>query len=155
MTHEALITQFYESFKKKDAEGMVACYHPEIQFQDPAFGKLNGADAGNMWRMLLSRGDNKLEMEFNNVKASGNSGAADWKATYLYGPDKRKVINRIHANFEFKDGKIIKHVDEFDLWKWTRQALGWKGYLLGWTPFMRSKIHQQTNSLLRKFSATR
>ena len=47
-----LITKFYESFTNLDAEGMASCYHPEIVFEDPAFGKLEGSRAANMWRML-------------------------------------------------------------------------------------------------------
>ena len=38
------------------------------------------------------------------------------------------------------DGKIIKHTDIFDLWEWSKQALGVSGYLLGWSGFMKNKI---------------
>ena len=39
------------------------------------------------------------------------------------------VLNRIDARFTFRDGKIIRHEDSFDLWKWAGQALGMKGKL--------------------------
>jgi hypothetical protein len=29
------------------------------------------------------------------------------------------VINRIRAEFFFKDGLIIRHTDDFDIWKWS------------------------------------
>ena len=74
-----------------------------------------------------------------------------WKAVYHFGPAKRKVVNRILANFEFKDGKIIRHQDRFDLWKWAQQAMGWKGYILGWSGFFQKKLQQQTNKLLDNY----
>jgi len=151
MDNETVIKKFYESFAQHDVEGMIGCYHNNVVFFDPAFGELTGADAKNMWRMLLSRGSN-IKITFSNVHAEGNSGSADWQAEYVYSQTGRNVINKISARFEFDDGKIIKHTDNFDLWKWTRQALGFKGYLLGWSPFMKMKIRKQTNHLLKIFS---
>ncbi|MFL0100562.1 hypothetical protein [Tenacibaculum maritimum] len=34
---------------------MTDCYHKDITFQDPVFGKLKGQRAIKMWEMLLSR----------------------------------------------------------------------------------------------------
>ena len=52
------------------------------------------------------------------------------------------VINDIIAEFKIKDGKIIKHQDKFDFYKWSRQALGFPGLFLGWTPFLKNKVSQ-------------
>jgi hypothetical protein len=30
-------------------------------------------------------------------------------------------------------------------------ALGWKGYLLGWTPFMQNKIRSQAKTSLKNY----
>lgn len=155
MTNTELITSFYQSFAKGDAEGMVACYHDNIQFQDPAFDVLKNEDAKNMWRMLISRSKGNIHITFNNIKASETTGSANWVAEYTFSANGRKVINVISAHFEFKDGKIIKHTDSFDIYKWSKQALGMKGYLLGWTSFMQKKIQQQSNSLLKKYTATK
>lgn len=151
MDNKKLITNFYEAFANADANGMVLCYHDEIEFEDPAFGKLNGAAAKNMWRLLLSR-NNDIKVTFFDVKANENTGSANWQAIYNYGPDKRKVINKIAATFEFKDGKISKHTDNFSMWKWSKQALGLKGLLLGWTPFLKNKVQSMTNKLLKEFT---
>lgn len=150
MNNKELITKFYQSFSEGNAEGMIDCYHDEIEFQDPAFGKIKGDDAKNMWRMLLESGSSKID--FSNVTADETKGSASWRAEYNYGPKKRKVINNITASFDFKDGKIIKHVDHFSMWKWSQQALGLGGYLLGWTPIIKSKVQSTTKSLLKKYS---
>jgi ketosteroid isomerase-like protein len=151
MSNPQLIQKFYTSFQNGDAKAMNECYADEIIFHDPAFGELRGDKAKKMWEMLLERSKGELKIEFSEVKADENKGSAKWIARYKFAQTGRNVVNVIHAEFEFKDGKIIKHTDHFSLWKWSRQALGWKGWLLGWTGFMRGKIQKQTNTLLGKF----
>ena len=152
MNNSQLITNFYEAFAKGDAEAMVACYHNDIQFHDPAFGDLHGEDAKNMWRMLIGRNKGNIHITFSNIVANEKTGSANWRAEYVFSQTNRKVINVIAAKFEFADGKIIKHTDNFDIYKWTKQALGIKGYLLGWTAFMRKQIQQQSGKLLKKYT---
>ncbi len=152
MTNSELIHNFYESFARGDAEAMINCYSSNIEFSDPAFGKLTGKDAKNMWRMLIGRNKGSIKITFKNIEANEKKGSANWTAEYVFSQTGRKVINKIAASFEFENGKIIRHTDQFDLWKWSRQALGWKGFLLGWTGFMKSKIQKQTNHLLKSYS---
>lgn len=152
MTNAELITHFYTSFAKGDAEGMAACYDDAIQFKDPAFGTLKGNDAKNMWRMLLSRNKGNIHITFNNIKGDEKTGSANWVAEYVFSATGKKVINVISAEFEFANGKIVKHTDTFDIYKWAKQAFGLKGYLLGWTTFMQSKIQQQANVSLKKYT---
>lgn len=155
MENTQIIQHFYESFARNDAGGMVSCYHDEIEFTDPAFGTLKGTDAKNMWRMLIENGKGNIKIDFKNVKADAEKGSADWIAEYIFSKTGRKVVNKIHAEFEFKDGKIIRHVDDFDAWKWSKQALGIPGLLLGWTPLMKNKIRQTALAALRKYSESK
>ena len=48
--------------------------------------------------------------------------------------------NIIQAEFGFRDGLIVRHVDRFDFQRWARQALGVSGLVLGGTRFMRRKV---------------
>ena len=147
-----VIQTFYESFAKCDAEAMVACYHDKVKFTDPAFGTLSSEDARNMWRMLIERGKKSLKIEFENVAAKNERGSADWIATYLFSQTGRTVINKIHAEFEFREGKIFRHTDSFDLWKWSSQALGISGRLLGWSSFMKRKIQEKSKLALQEYT---
>lgn len=149
---ENLITKFYQSFNNLDAESMALCYHDEIIFEDPGFGVLKGEKAKNMWRMLCDSQKGKdFKVIFSDIKANGSQGSAHWEAFYHFSKTGRKVHNKIDATFEFKDGLIVKHTDVFDLHKWSQQALGFSGLLLGWTGFFKKKLHAQTNHLLSKF----
>ena len=144
------IESFYSAFQRKDWQTMQSCYHNEILFSDPVFRNLKGPEAKAMWHMLALAGKD-LALTFKNITADASSGSCDWDAHYSFSRTGRKVHNIIQARFEFKDGKIIKHTDSFDLWKWTSMALGISGSLLGWTPIIQSKIRETADKNLKKF----
>jgi len=152
---KTLIEKFYTAFANLDAETMASCYHNDIVFEDPAFGVLKGEHAKNMWRMLCeSQKEKNFIVEFSNIKADETSGSAHWEAHYNFSKTGRKIHNKIDAEFTFKDGKIINHLDCFNLHKWASQALGFKGYALGWTGFFKTKLQGQTNHLLSKYESS-
>lgn len=152
MKNEQMIQKFYESFVGNNADAMISCYADDIEFSDPAFGLLKGEDAKSMWKMLVERAKGNIKIEFKNVVADDKKGSADWTADYLFSKTSRKVFNEIHAEFEFQDGKIIKHTDTFDLWKWSKQALGISGVLLGWSSFLKNKIQKNARESLAEYS---
>ena len=148
--NEELIHQFYSHFQACDGQSMANCYHHESQFSDPVFTNLKGDEVGNMWKMLCSRAED-LDIQFSNIQADDLRGSAHWDASYTFSATGRKVINNIDAQFTFKDGKILTHKDEFNLWRWNSMALGAIGRLLGWTPFLKNKIRKQASRNLNKF----
>ncbi len=149
-----LIKTFYLAFQKLDAEAMARCYAADVVFGDPVFPALRGQEAGDMWRMLINKAQN-FSLVFDGVEADDRQGKAHWIATYTFSQTGNTVVNDIHASFEFRDGKIVRHADRFDLWKWARQALGMKGVLLGWTPIVRNAIQAQAAKGLASFRAHR
>ena len=151
MDNAQLIQNFYNAFASGDAETMVSLYADDIEFEDPAFGPLKGDNAKNMWRMLLKTPGIKITK--SNIKANDQTGSADWIAEYTFSLTGKKVINKVHAEFIFAKGKIVKHTDTFSFWKWASQAFGLKGFLLGWTPLMKNKVRQQALVRLGKFKS--
>lgn len=147
---KVVIEKFYKAFENKDAEAMISCYDDNIIFEDPVFGELKGDDAKAMWRMLC-RDAKDLRVEFSVINASLKKGSARWEAWYTFSKTGRKVYNVVDASFEFKDAKIIKHHDTFNLHKWASQALGWKGWLFGGTASFKRKMQIQTAKLLKDF----
>jgi ketosteroid isomerase-like protein len=147
---EQVINRFYEGFRGRDAEAMCACYHPDVVFSDPVFGRLSGGDAKAMWRMLCARAKD-LAITFANVKADGSSGSAHWEARYSFSRTGRDVHNIIEASFEFQGEAIVRHTDRFSLWKWAAMALGPTGVLLGWAPPVRAAIRKEAQHGLDVF----
>lgn len=149
---EKIIEKFYSALNNCDGSAMVSCYHDDVVFKDPAFGILKKERAKAMWLMLCeSQKDKDFQVEFSNIKANEKTGSANWEAFYTFSKTGRKVHNKINASFEFKDGLIIKHTDEFDLHKWAKQAMGIKGIFFGGMQFFKNKLQSQTNYLLDKY----
>lgn len=142
----SLIERFYTAFSERDADGMCACYHPDVRFSDPVFPALSGPRAGAMWQMLCDSGAD-LRIEF---EPRGDDGAR-WQAWYTFSTG-RAVHNVVDARFRIKEGLIVDHSDSFDLWRWTRQALGAPGLLLGWTPILRNKVQGMADKQLHKWT---
>jgi len=147
--NEELLRKFYTSFQNKDYQQMIQCYHPEIEFTDALFD-LKGQAAALMWSMLCK---NSMDLEVNliDVVANDQTGIAHWEAKYTFSETSRKVHNIVEAKFEFKDGKIIKHEDNWDFWKWSQMALGGVGRFLGWTPYIKNQVKVKAGKKLENF----
>ena len=131
---------------------MAACYQPDATFSDPVF-ELRGAEVGAMWRMLCSRAHD-LRVEASGIVVDGDDGRADWQAWYTFSSTGRPVHNIVHSRFRLADGLIASQVDAFAFWRWSRQALGPVGLMLGWTPLVRDKVRAEARASLERFLAT-
>jgi ketosteroid isomerase-like protein len=136
--HAELIEHLYASFQRRDAAAMAACYAPDATFRDPIFD-VRGEDVALMWTMFCERGRD-LTLEWRDVRADDAGGAAHWEPRYTFSVTGRPVHNLIDSRFTFRDGRIVAQTDTFDLWRWSRMAIGPKAALLGWTPFVQKAI---------------
>jgi ketosteroid isomerase-like protein len=143
-----LIERFYEAFDRRDGDAMAACYSPGARFSDPVFPGLEGAEPGAMWRMLTGRSEDlRVELLEHDERS------AHWRATYTFTQTGRPVVNDVRASFSFADGLIAEHTDDFSFWRWSRQALGVPGLLLGWTPLLRRATQRKARASLDQFMA--
>lgn len=146
-----LIQKFYAAFDKGDWETMATCYDADVTFTDEVFVSLKGKEVMAMWRMLLERSKGNLTIHSSDIEADEKKGKARWTAEYYFSATGRKVINKILAEFEFKNGKIIRHKDSFSLHRWASQAMGFKGRLFGGFGFFRKKVQQTARQSLEKY----
>jgi ketosteroid isomerase-like protein len=149
--HEKIVRDFYQAFANKDADSMARCYHPDIAFSDPAFPMLRGAEATAMWAMLTSRAKGGFEIALVDASADADGGRAQWDAKYTFSQTGNPVHNKISAVFAFRDGKIIRHVDRFSFWRWSSQALGVAGKLLGWSWPLKAVVRRKAKASLEAF----
>jgi len=149
-----LIRGLYEALDRRDGDAMAACYAPDATFDDPAFPGLSGEQPGNMWRMLCERATD-LSVELREHEADEQTGSAHWVATYTFAQTGRQVVNDVHSSFRFRDGLIVAQRDEFSFHRWSRQALGLPGLLLGWTPLLRRATQRKASAGLDAFTAAR
>jgi hypothetical protein len=147
--NEQLIETFYTAFAAKDYAAMQTCYGPAPTFADEVFS-LKGKEVGAMWHMLCEGGSD-LTLTYRGVQADDAAGRAHWEARYTFSTTGRPVLNVIDAEFQFLAGRIRGHRDRFSFWRWSSQALGPTGLLLGWTPIVRNKVRATARARLDKF----
>jgi hypothetical protein len=151
LPNEMIIARFYGAFQQKNAAEMNRCYAENIAFSDPVFGLLQGAEVRSMWEMLCRNGKD-LQLSFGNIQLLDEEYATcDWVAQYSFSQTKRRVVNKIKAHIRVENGIITEHTDAFDIYNWSRQALGLKGWLFGWTAWFQKKLQQKTRKTLEKF----
>jgi len=148
--NQQLITRFYTALNKADFKTIQDCYHDDAVFFDPVFQDLNSAEVRDMWEMLCKSAKN-FSVVFSEVIADKEYGTCKWIAHYAFSQTGKKVINNVKAYFKFHEGKIIEHTDHFDLWKWSRQALGLPGWILGWNEVLQKKIRKKAQDNLATF----
>ena len=156
--NEQTIEKFYAAFARLDADAMASCYAPDAQFDDEVFSLRGQTEVAGMWRMLCeaarSGGADVWKLQWRDVRTDADSGSAHWDAHYRFSLTGRIVDNRIDAQFTFNPaGQIVRHRDHFDFWRWSRQALGIPGLLLGWTPLIRNKVRGRAQANLRRYLA--
>ena len=152
---KSTIERFYAAFARLDGDAMQACYAEDAQFDDEAFSLRGRAQVGGMWRMLCgatrAKGADVWRLEVRDI----TDRSAHWEAHYRFSTTGRLVHNSVEADIQCgPDGLIRIHRDRFDFWRWSRQALGTPGLLLGWTPFLRAKVRSTAAANLQKFLAT-
>ena len=145
------IETFYAAFARLDGAAMAACYAEDARFDDEAFSLAGRREIGGMWSMLCdavkAKGRDVWKLDVSAI----TDNSAHWEAHYRFSATGRMVHNIIEAKFEFNQaGLITRHRDSFDFWRWSRQALGAPGMLLGWSPFLRGKVRAQAAANLKK-----
>jgi len=153
--NKRLIERFYSAFQKLDYSTMQNCYSEHPIFNDPVFGILEGEEVGGMWEMLCKNARD-FSLSFSNIQLLDEEYATcNWTANYTFSKTGRKVVNHIKAYMRIQNGKITEHTDHFNFWKWSRQALGIPGLLLGWSSHLKRKVRINAHKSLEKFLENR
>ena len=152
--NRALIEKFYSAFQKLDYRAMQDCYSVHPIFNDPVFGIIEGDEVKAMWEMLC-RNASDFSLSYSNIELLDEEYATcNWTASYTFSKTKRRVVNQIKAYMRIQNGKITEHTDYFKFWKWSRQALGLTGLILGWSGYLKSKVRANALKSLHHFMKT-
>jgi ketosteroid isomerase-like protein len=115
------IERLYAALQARDPDAMAACYADDATFRDIAFDLRGRAAILRMWRLVCSK---KVRNEITAIHADEQKGRAHWEAHYRFGKRNRPVHNVTDAEFTFRGGRIVAHVDHADALAWARQAYG-------------------------------
>jgi ketosteroid isomerase-like protein len=152
MTTREVAERLYDRFQAKDGDGMAALYAPGARFSDPVFPSLDGAGAGDMWRMLTSRAKD-FELTVDGIESDGEVARVRWTARYLFSATGRQVVNKVSSTIRVQGGQIVEHRDAFDFRVWARQAFGLAGMFLGGRGFFQRKVQKKAAEGLQAFRA--
>lgn len=147
---EHLARIFYDAFARQDAASMNALYSDQATFSDPIFPKLNAQETQAMWAMLCQSAKN-FSLSYEIREVGSDFVVVGWTAKYSFGPAGRDVENSVSAMLRFHDDKIVEHRDEFNFYRWARQALGFAGAVFGYIPFFQFKVQTTARINLQKF----
>lgn len=147
---EQLIHTFYTAFRHRDFSTMQSCYADHATFSDPVFPNLNAAQVRSMSEMFLDK-NKSLAVEYDNVQLESGLVVANWTADYVLSSTGNRVSNCISSQFIIESGKIIEQTDHFGFYRWSRQALGMTGVMLGWTPFIKRNVRHSAMAALQEY----
>jgi hypothetical protein len=149
----ATIEKPHAAFAKLDADTMAGCCAQDARLDDEAFS-LSGRREIGMWRMLCDavkawpEARAAWRMETSRITAT----SAHREPHYRFSATGRQVHNVIDAEFTFDShGLIHTHRDRFDFRRWSRQALGPPGLLLGRSPMLRNKVRNTAAANLERY----
>jgi len=148
--NEELIQTFYDAFARLDYTTMQNCYAADPIFNDPVFGVLQGDEVSAMWEMLCKNARD-FTLQAEKIEVDGEYATCNWTAAYTLSKTGRRVVNKVKAHMRIENGKITEHTDEFNIYKWSRQALGLAGILLGWSGYLKNKIRYDAKKRLQMF----
>lgn len=122
-------TDFFAAFSRRDAAAMEQAYDPKVRFRDPLFGTLRGRPrVMEMWNTIIPAANAQtfeIKPSQRGAPVRNPDGSYEvrmhWDASYDLG--KRHVENHADTVLTIRDGKIISQRDDWDLKKWTAQAV--------------------------------
>ena len=130
---------------------MQDCYADKVIFFDPVFEDLVDNEVKAMWEMLCKQAT-EFSLTYSEIRLLDDEYATcNWTATYTFSKTGRQVVNNVKAHMRIQGNKISEHTDQFNLYKWCKQALGIPGALLGWSSFFQNKVRKQARRSLQKF----
>src|ERR1700754_1025498 len=144
---DATIVRLYDALNRRDGAAAADCYTPDAVFEDPAFGRLEGGQVREMWRMLAASSPD-LEVTLHDHGADDDSGWARWSARYTFTQTGNRVVNEIDSRMRFEGDLIAEQIDQFALRQWGRQALGRRGAVLGAAGLLGPLVRRQARSRL-------
>ena len=149
---DALLRKYFDAFARLDGETMASCYHASASFSDPVFPDLRGERVGWRWRML-ARGARDMQLTWDVLFADERKAQVRWQARYRLADGGRAVTNEVLSTLALWDETIVRQVDEFDFWRWSRSSLGLAGLALGWMPAVRAAAQREALAQLDRYIA--
>lgn len=124
-------------------------YSEYATYSDPIFN-LKGKEVPSLWYMMCTL-DNDLSVTYKILEESGELVHTEWTISYILEVTGKRVKLNEKGFFRIIDGKIVEHRDEYDLWSWSSQGLGFIGKYLGWSGWFQNRVRKQAKRTVDVF----
>ena len=146
-----LLNTFFKSLKMNEYQQLNGCCSEHVVYFDPIFGLLERNKLIGLWEML-SKNAKGLTIDYGEiVPVDDEYYTCDWSITYYYPPTGRKVQSSIKSYFLLKEGKIEEYSNAYSIHDWSKQAIGFTGWLFGWNRFFQQSIKNKAQKALISF----
>lgn len=150
MKNTQILKNFYKAFNSADAKTMHSFYSDDIKFEDPAIGKIKG-DKAKYWWQFLCENSVDLSIKIEEIKTDDEKGIAIWTNHYTVEETGNQVSLNIVSKFYLENGLITKHVDEYDIKSFVKQAFGSAAGIIGGSFLVKKTVRMQSEKLLKKY----
>jgi hypothetical protein len=144
------IETYFDAFSKGDYRTMRSLCDPKITFNDPVYTSLQGKSVFALHHFMAERRICPT-ITIRSISEKGNRVKVKWTNEYEYATYKTHISIDVRSIFHFEHTSIISQTDQYNLWKWSKMALGFTGTYLGWTPMFRSTLRRSSQQSLATF----
>jgi ketosteroid isomerase-like protein len=136
------VEQLFHATRTRDADAMLAAYAEDAVIGHPLLGRLTkGAYAAAL--QVFLRQTPVYELTFQINRAGIDSVEAEWALAYVFQSTGRAIRTEGESRFQIAATRIVRQHDDFDRREWSRQALGFSGYILSFVPGWRSFLERE------------
>jgi SnoaL-like domain len=140
-----LTDRLFTAIATHDGEKIAGIYADAARIDHPIAGRLTGAEVKAAWTIFLSRTP-YFKFVYLIRHAGARTAEVEWSIRYIFFETGREIALEGVSNLAFEDGRIVFQRDRFSRRDWSRQALGWKGFVLsaipGWSGFLQSETRR-------------
>jgi hypothetical protein len=154
ITEEKCISKLFTAIETGDTYSIMECYHDFSTIYDPIVGTIYG-EVAPYYPSLLATSFLSARIEVTKLVTEKLSGFAEVKIQLTRRESNKVITCRGRLEFEFKDGKICRQVNEYNVWHLMREIDGKPGSLFGMLPSYRRKYKVKILKALNDYYAFR
>lgn len=147
-SHENIMTYLSPASKERELAEVI---HPGIQYFDPLYAALQGADVLKLKRYEASFAG--FNVKWGDVSDEGDGYfTIPWIKEYTYPVTGRKVKVAGKSYLHLENGRVAGHSEAFSLHRWAKDAYGIAGWFLGSIFFFQRKMRREAAEKFREFA---
>lgn len=115
----AITRRLQRALRSGDLDSIARCYDANAEYSDPVLGGLGAGSARRAWSLILPLLRDPC-WHFSVVDVGLCSSRSRSRLEFLFAPTARPVVLDISTVLCIRDGRIVRHDDEFSLSDWAK-----------------------------------